>query len=184
MKTRSMGHASSLRGKVTGLLVAFVLAGGSTAAQAGGSLLACPTGVGEMRFTPALRGAPQDANVSTVINYGSCWARRSLVRISATASSEDPFLGATCGTAQTHVPKQFTLTWDTGETSLLTLVYERTEMQGTTTVVTFRGPVTEGRFKGALATQAWAYSTLDMVNGCLLVGGLARTSALVALAID
>nr|QKW94349.1 hypothetical protein [Stigmatella aurantiaca]QKW94358.1 hypothetical protein [Stigmatella erecta] len=179
-----MGHASSLRSKVAGLLVAFVLAGGSTAAHAGGSLLACPMGVGEMRFTPALTGAPQDASASTVIHYGSCWVRRSLVRISAMVSSEAPFLGATCGTAQTHVPKQLTLTWDNGETSLLTLVYERTEIQGTTTIVTFRGPVTEGRFKGALATQAWASSTLDVVNGCLIVGGLARTSALVALAID
>ncbi|WP_148273427.1 hypothetical protein [Stigmatella aurantiaca] len=183
MKTSSMGYSPSLRSRGAGMLVAFVLAG-STAAHAGGSLLACPMGMGQMSFTPALTGTPQDASAATVIHYGTCWARRSMVRISATASSVDPFLGATCGTASTHVPQQLTLTWDNGETSLLTLVYEGTETRGTTTVVTFRGPVVEGRFKGTLATQAWAYSTPDMLSSCLAVGGLARTSALVGLSID
>ncbi|SEU18176.1 hypothetical protein [Stigmatella erecta] len=184
MKTCVMGRTPSVRSTVAGVLVAFGLLGGVPSAQAAGALMACPLGLGEMTFTPALTGTPQNASVSTTINYGVCWARRSLTRTSATASSENVFPAALCDAAPSLAPERLTLKWENGETSVLELVYEGTEVRGMTTVATFSGSVVEGRFQGASATQAWAYPTQDLANACLAPDGLARASALVSLAIE
>jgi hypothetical protein len=164
--------------------MAWGLVGGASPAYAAGALMACPMGMGQMNFTPALTSTPQDATVTTAINYGTCWLRRGLTRTSATASSENPFPAALCDAAPSFVPQRLTLTWATGETSVLELTYEKTEVRGVTTVATFSGPVVEGRFQGSTATQAWAYSTPDLSSACLAPGGLARAAALVGLSIE
>jgi hypothetical protein len=184
MKTCFNSRTPSVRSSVAGVLVVFVLAGGIPSAQAAGALVACPMGMGQMAFTPALLNTPQEASVSTVINYGTCWLRRTLTRVSAKASSVNPFPAALCAAAPSFGPEQLALAWDNGETSVVELTFEATEVRGVTTVATFSGTVSAGRFQGARATQAWAYATQDLVNGCLLPGGLARVSALVGLSIE
>ncbi len=184
MKTCLMGRTPSVRSKMARVLVAFGLLGGVPSAQAAGALMACPLGLGEMTFSPALTNTPQEASVSTAINYGVCWARRSLTRTSATASSENSFPAALCDAAPSLAPVRLTLKWENGETSVLELTYEGTEVQGMTTVATFSGPVVEGRFQGASATQAWAYSTQELANACRAPDGLARAAALVGLSIE
>ncbi|WP_245768726.1 hypothetical protein [Stigmatella aurantiaca] len=164
--------------------MAFGLLGGGPSAQAAGALMACPLGLGEMTFFPALTHTPQEASVSTAINYGACWARRSLTRTSATASLENSVPAALCDAAPSLAPVRLTLKWENGETSVLELTYEGTEVQGMTTVATFSGPVVEGRFQGASATQAWAYSTQELANACQAPDGLARAAALVGLSIE
>ncbi|MCY1036120.1 hypothetical protein OV207_32095 [Corallococcus sp. BB11-1] len=141
------------------------------------TLVTCPFGELTTTYSPGITYTPRTSTVSVSGRF-SCLTLSGEAVSSATVSAASPPVTITCANLLSGGFAQTTLTWNTGETSVLALNVQKVELNGTTTVQTFNGVVASGKFFGANVVRAVTYLTTDLSASCSSPNGLTQTRSL------
>ncbi|MCE9668528.1 hypothetical protein LY474_11965 [Myxococcus stipitatus] len=135
----------------------------------------CPLGTTTISFDPPLRNEPQDVVVSGSGSITNCTALLTAPVTSGTtgfppALRQDFSCGSLVGISGGSV----TVTWNTGETSQLSLT--QVVVQGGTTARTTLqiGTVVSGKYAGYGAVRTLVFVDADLENACASEEGLAQ----------
>ncbi|CAM3917108.1 hypothetical protein G4177_13080 [Corallococcus sp. ZKHCc1 1396] len=138
------------------------------------TLVTCLFGDLTTTYTPGITHTPRTSTVSTTGRF-SCLTLAGEPVSSATVSTVSPPVTLSCNNPLSEGAAQATLTWSTGETSVLSLNEQKVEVQDATTVQTFSSVVTSGKYAGANVVRTVKYLTADLTANCASPIGLART---------
>jgi len=169
---------SSSRHVSRGFFLLVALLGTSALAQSGLHALTC-IGTQEMTFAPGLRILPVDVTLSASANLDTCWSLDTDIT-SATFRVQVAGNGS-CARGSYH--DEIVITWNTGETSTLSMNNPVEVRPLSPTGTTAYGRVVAGRFEGSLVA-----TTLQPIPGdhdlldCL-TGGLTQSMGMVSLSL-
>lgn len=129
-------------------------------------------------FRPALGPTSQNGSMSLSSRYSGCLSLSGQGVSSATVTSlVVPFSQYTCLDALGSAPERVTVTWNTGETSVLSLQAAELDEERTTTTVNYVGEVVEGKFLGLTVVRSFTYLNSDFTTRCQSATGLPETNA-------
>ncbi|WP_426734292.1 hypothetical protein [Myxococcus faecalis] len=135
----------------------------------------CPLGTTTISFSPPITNTPQDTTVSGSGTLTNCAA----VLADPVHSGTTGFAPAlrrnfTCDSLLGISGGAVTVTWNTGETSQLSLT--QVVVQGGTTTRTTQqiGTVVSGKYAGATAVRTLVFVVADLENACASPEGLAQ----------
>ena len=174
MASKQWRCARKWSGGILGFIATGLLGAGAASAQLPGLnpvLVVCPAGGGTSRFSPGLTNTPKPTHLSTSTTFSLCQSLDASVVAAFTSSQIGP-VPLSCGLVNVGQAQELTLTWNTGETSSLSLTAIRVEGQGEAVVLVRTGTVVQGKFKGARAILQKTYVTSDLELNCLTPQGL------------
>lgn len=152
----------------------------SSASAAALTLVTCPVGVANQTYNPPVTNTPQPTNISINSHYGSCASvtHPSLAygdTVSAFAAPSGSCLDLLAPATNTN-----TITWNTGETSVISLNSVFNVVEGEL-VGTSTGSVVSGKLAGASVVRVVVYLSADLA-ACSTTG-LAHQSGPITLTI-
>lgn len=124
-------------------------------------------------FTPPLTLVNQPTTVNRTTKYNPC-SSPTAPAVTSGLESRTFTLGDDCTMVLASGTVNFTITWNTGQTTTFT-ANRTASISGTTLTVTFTGTVTAGLFAGSSVRQVFTGSAVDLIN-CL--NGTGRLSSL------
>ncbi|MGC5014161.1 hypothetical protein ACLQ2R_25645 [Streptosporangium sp. DT93] len=132
------------------------------------------TGSSAISYSPGLTFTPQTVTYSETDTLTSCTSTVSGLT-SGTSGTVFTLPGASCLAAPSlNTDPTFTITWNTGQHSVINLTFTDLIVAGTEQV-TGTGTVTSGPFTGGNATVVWVYPVLNPLQ-CLASPGLTSQS--------
>jgi len=138
------------------------------------------TGSSPISYSPGLTNTPQTVTYSETETYSSCTSTDT--SLTAGSSSVNVTLaGASCNAAGVFPSTPYTISWNNGQSSTITLTFTDVIILGTEQV-TGVGTVTSGEFTGGAVTIVWLYPVLNPLQ-CLTSQGVTSQSGTVALEI-
>ncbi|MFE2752275.1 hypothetical protein ACFXGA_09760 [Actinosynnema sp. NPDC059335] len=142
------------------LAVAAVLSAAPTASAA--SSTTC-TGGSTITYQPGLTYTPRTVAYTETDSLNSCLSTDPAIT-SGTSGSSIVLDQASCLAPPSIVrDPAFTITWNTGEQSVVDLTFTEVVLGGTEQV-TGTGPVISGKFPGGNATVVWLYPVLNLLQ--------------------
>ncbi|MEV7660159.1 hypothetical protein AB0O39_39195 [Streptomyces anulatus] len=164
---------------VIAALGALALAPAPAHAQAGD--LAClPPTSSTVTFTPALTTLPQDVTVHSTNLFGPCTSATVPGITSGTFSGTFAVPGRSCLTLAGSGTSRSTITWNTGQTSTLTLNYT-TQIVGAVYTSVLTGVVSGGLFQGDSVVSNQTGPATDILTCTLGLGTVSGISTVGAL---
>jgi hypothetical protein len=135
------------------------------------------TGSSAISYSPGLTNTPKTVSYSETETYSSCTSTDT--SLTAGSSSVDITLpGASCNAGGVFPATTYTISWNNGQSSTITLTFTDVIILGTEQV-TGVGTVTSGEFTGGAVTIVWLYPVLNPLL-CLTSQGVTSQSGTVA----
>jgi hypothetical protein len=134
------------------------------------------TGSSAISYSPGLTNTPQTVSYSETETYSSCTSTDTSLT-AGSSSTNFTLAGASCNGAGTFPPSAYTISWNNGQSSTMTLTYTDVIILGTEQV-TGVGTVTSGEFTGGAVTIVWLYPVLNPLL-CLTSQGVTSQSGTV-----
>ncbi|MCP3058930.1 hypothetical protein LXT21_09115 [Myxococcus sp. K38C18041901] len=138
------------------------------------TLVSCPLGTAVIQYSPPLKNTPQDVTNTGSFTLSGCDALFSGVS-SGTIGLNLFRPGYSCHELLTSGTSDSVITWNTLETSTLTLTRVGTRVEGLSVLYTHLGSVVSGKFAGATAIRTTTYLSADL-DACSSPEGLAQLS--------
>jgi hypothetical protein len=162
---------------------AFVCAPSAAASTSGLLDLTCTAPSSEATtYSPPLTPAPQDVTFSSTVQYGPCVSLSHPEIESGSRSLRVLTPDRSCLTLLEAAVSQFTITWNTGQSS--TISGSRTAtVVGAALVVTITGNVTSGVFAGDSVVQTSTGPATDILACTLGLGSVSSVYSIVTLEI-
>ena len=135
------------------------------------------TGSSAITYSPGLTNTPQTVNYGETDTYSSCTSTNT--SLTAGSSSTNITLpGASCNGTGIFPSTSYTISWNNGPPSMITLTFTDVIIGGTEQV-TGVGTVTSGQFTGGVVTIVWLYPVLNPLL-CATSQGVTSQSGTVA----
>ena len=168
----------------TGVCALALLVLGPTGTASAGVLdVTCtPPSSQSSTYTPPLTMAPQTVTGSTVTQYGPCVSLSNPALTSGSMTRTGSAPGISCLELLQSGPSNFTITWNTGQTSTISSNYTA-NIVGAALVVTRTGTVTSGLFAGSTFLQVNTAPATDVLLCTLGLGTVSSVYYLVTLEI-
>ena len=158
--------------------VALLVLGPAGTASAGVLDVTCtPPSSDVATYNPPLTVAPQTVTVNTTVQFGPCVSLSNPAITSGTRTATGPVPGFGCLDLLQSGLSNFTITWNTGQTSTVSSNYLAT-IVGAALVTTRTGTVTSGLFTGSTFLQV---STAPSTDVLLCTAGLGTVSSIYSL---
>ncbi|OJH39614.1 hypothetical protein BON30_19195 [Cystobacter ferrugineus] len=123
-------------------------------------------------YSPPISSVPQRGSMSHSSHYSCLTLVGPAVSSAAVAATSVDYPSYTCDMVLGSAPERFTVIWNNGEHSELSLASAEVDVQATTTTVTYSGEVVAGKFKGQGAVRSWSFRNEDLWERCLSPEGL------------
>ncbi|MFI0421015.1 hypothetical protein [Spongiactinospora sp. 9N601] len=164
-----------------GLILAVALYPPAPAPAAVLDVVCTPPSSDLVTYRPPLTATAQDVSIDATTHYGPCAA----AGVPGLTSGSRAFQGSgsrSCLSLLSSGTETFTITWNTGQTSTVS-VAKLVTVAGATLVVTFTGTVTAGLFTGSRVLQTVTGPATDITLCTLGLGTVSSISSLVTLEI-
>lgn len=154
----------------------------ASATAAAGTVNCVPPSSNVTTFEPPLTNTPQPVRIVGSTQFGPCVSASDPEVTSGTSYVEIDSVTRSCGSLLAPTIADYTIVWNTGETS--TISGNRTStIEGVVVVVTLTGTVTSGPFAGSSVVQTISGPSLDLLNCTLGLGSVSAVYSLVTLTI-
>ncbi|MFC4117336.1 hypothetical protein [Nonomuraea zeae] len=125
------------------------------------------TGTSAVTYSPPLTNTPQTVSYSESDTYSSCTSTDPTLT-AGTSSTNITLPGASCVGGGVFPPSAYTISWNNGQSSTMSMTFTDVIVAGIETV-TGVGTVTSGQFTGGTATIVWVYTVPNPLL-CLSTG--------------
>jgi hypothetical protein len=146
-----------------------------SAASAHAASSATCTGSSAINYSPGLTNTPQTVTYSETETYSCTSTDTSLT--AGSSSVNITLAGASCNGGGVFPATAYTITWNNGQSSTISLTFTDLIILGTEQV-TGVGTVTSGEFAGGAVTIVWLYPVLNPLQ-CLTSQGVTSQSGTV-----
>lgn len=135
------------------------------------------TGSSGVSYSPGLTNTPQTVSWSESDTY-SCTSTDSSLTAGSSSTNITSFPGASCNGGGILPTTSYTISWNNGQSSTMTMTFTDAIVLGTEQV-TGVGTVTSGQFTGGAVAIVWVYPVLNPLL-CLTSQGVTSQSGTVA----